>query len=468
MLNGDNVIGNRDSVGLFSRRQMLGRLGAGMGMLGLAGVAQDAVATPIVTGKPHFAPKAKHVIQLFMPGGPSHVDTFDYKPDIAKYAGKRPKEVDLKTLRNTKGGLLKPFWGFKQHGQSGKWVADVFPKTAGMVDEICFVHSMHTDIPEHAGGILMMNIGHVQPVRPSLGAWMLYGLGTENKDLPGFLCLCPGRGPRCGKANWGNSFLPNAYSGTRVDLNGMTPQKAMRDLRNSGLTRGAQREQADLIEELNRQHLARRGEDAQLEAGIASMELAFRMQTAVPDAFDLKDESKETTEMYGKETFARGCLLARRLVERGVRMVQVSGGNDIAWDHHDNILKVRDGARQTDQGIAALLTDLKRRGLLDETLVIWGGEFGRAPTAEKTKGRDHNHYGFTVWMAGGGVKPGFTYGATDRFGCRAVENRTHVHDLHATILHLMGLDHKKLTYRYSGRDYRLTDVHGKVMHGIIA
>ncbi len=470
-LHASQLIGNPASTGLYSRRDMLGRLGAGMGTLGLAGVLNDAGARSASAAEPagpHFAPRAKRIIQLFMPGGPSHVDTFDYKPDIAKFAGQRPQEVDYKSLRNTKGGLLKSPYSFKQYGQCGKWVSEIFPRTAEMVDEICFLHSVHTDIPEHAGGILMMNVGHLQPVRPSMGSWLLYGLGSDNKDLPGFVALCPGDGPRGGKANWGSSFLPSEYAGVKVNLNGLTPTTVMGDLRNEGISRTAQREQTDLITQLNRLHLEGRRQDAGLEAGITTMELAFRMQMAVPDAFDLKDETPQTLAMYGNQNFGKGCLLARRLVERGVRMVQVSGGNDIAWDHHGDAGATRGTAARTDPGIGALLRDLKQRGMLQDTLVMWGGEFGRAPTAEGTKGRDHNHYGFTVWLAGGGVKGGYSYGETDRFGLRAVKDPLHVHDLHATILHLMGVNHERLTYRHSGLDMRLTGVTGTVIKDILA
>jgi|TARA_B100001971_G_scaffold46352_1_gene41346 hypothetical protein len=468
-MNANDIIGNPHTAGMFSRRDMLQRLGAGFGTLGLAGLVPSLRAGgDSGPPKPHFAPRAKRIIQLFMPGGPSHVDTFDHKPDINRHAGKRPKEVDLKSLRNTKGGLQPSPFKFAPHGQTGKYVSEVFPHTAKMVDEICFIHSMHTDIPEHAGGILMMNIGHVQPVRPSVGSWMLYGLGTENNNLPGFVSLSALGTARGGKANWGNCFLPSTYAGCKVDIGGMKPERAMADLRNSTLSVKAQREQADLITRLNQLHLERRVQDSQLEAGIASMELAFRMQSAVPEAFDIKAETESTRKLYGDNNFSKGCLLARRLAERGVRYIQVAGGNDIAWDTHGNTHDIRNLARNVDQGIAGLLRDLKARGMLDETLVIWTGEFGRAPTSEGAKGRDHNHYGFTTWLAGGGVKAGYTYGATDRFGMRAVENRTHVHDLHATMLHLMGLDHEKLTYRHSGRDFRLTDVHGTVMQDIIA
>ena len=469
---------HRNPLPPLNRREMLSRIGAGFGTLGLAGLlAPEAeaaqAASPLAPKAPHFASKAKHVIQLFMPGGPSHVDTFDHKPQIAKYQGQRPDIVNRKTLRNTKNGLFPSPFGFKQYGNSGKWVSDIFPHTAQHVDDICFIHSMHTDIPEHAGAMLMMNLGHLQPSRPSMGSWLTYGLGTENQDLPGFIAMSPRAQPRGKLANWGNSFLPGAYAGTYVNIASMSKERIIHDLKNKWLPRATHRQQADLLTRLNQIDLERQKSDQQLEASIQAMEMAFRMQFAVPDVFDTSQESKTTLEMYGDSEYAKGCLLARRLVERGVRTVQLShsiDGYDIAWDtgHGDIVGGHKRLADACDQGIAALIKDLKQRGLFDSTLVIWGGEFGRAPTSEGQKGRDHDHYGFTVWMAGGGVKPGFSYGATDEFGCTAVENRVHVHDLHATILHLMGLDHEKLTYRYSGRDFRLTDVHGKVVHDIIA
>jgi hypothetical protein len=459
------------------RREALARIGAGFGAIGLAGMgeawAAPAAAGPLAVKPTHFAPKAKHVIQLFMPGGPSQVDTFDHKPDLRRYAGQRPSLVDRKTLRNTRNGLMPSPFGFRRYGQSGKWVSDIFPHTAGCVDDIAFIHSMHTDIPEHAGAIMMTNVGHLQPNRPSLGAWLCYGLGTENRDLPGFVAMSPRAQPRCKLANWGNSFLPGAYAGTYVNIAEMKPDAVIPNLRNAGHDRSEQRDQADLLARLNRHYLAKRGPDQHVEAGIEAMEMAFRMQFSVPDVFDVSREPQHVKDLYGDSEFAKGCLIARRLVERGVRCVQLShsiSGYDIAWDTgHDDIAGGhRDLAVACDQGIAALIHDLKQHGLFDETLIVWGGEFGRAPTSEGAKGRDHDHYGYTVWLAGGGVKGGVSYGATDQFGCTAVENRVHVHDLHATILHLMGLDHEHLTYRYSGRDYRLTDVSGRVVKDIIA
>jgi hypothetical protein len=475
----EDAMFHRDPLPPIDRRQMLNRIGAGFGTLGLASLlADESVArtkspSPLAPKLSHFAPKAKHAIQLFMPGGPSQVDTFDYKPEIAKHRGQRPQLVDKKSLRNTKNGLFPSPFGFQQYGQCGKWVSDLFPHVAQHVDDISFIHSMHTNIPEHAGAMLMMNLGHLQPSRPSMGSWLVYGLGTENQNLPGFVAMSPRAQPRGKLANWGNSFLPGAYAGTYVNIASMKPDQILRDLKNEWLPRAAQRRQADLLTRLNQLDLERQQSDQQLEASIQAMEMAFRMQFAVPDAFDVNRETSATLAMYGNSEYAKGCLLARRLVERGVRMVQLSqsiDGSDIAWDtgHNDIAGGHKRLADACDRGIAALLQDLKQRGLFDDTLVVWGGEFGRAPTSEGQKGRDHDHYGFTVWMAGGGVKGGTSYGATDQFGLTAVENRVHVHDLHATILHLMGLDHEKLTYRYSGRDFRLTDVHGQVVSEIIA
>ncbi len=477
---------HRNPLAPLSRREMLHRIGSGFGTLGLAGVvaemgglhstasaAPSSAVPPLAPKVPHFAPKAKHVIQLFMPGGPSQVDTFDYKPDLRKYEGQRPAIVDRKSLRNTKMGLFPSPFGFKQYGECGKWVSDIFPHVGECVDDLCFIHSMHTDIPEHAGAILMMNVGHLQPSRPSMGSWLVYGLGSENQDLPGFVAMSPRAQPRGKLANWGNSFLPGAYTGTYINIHQMETGDILRDLEHRWLPRAEQQRQVELLTRLNQLDLQRQQQDQQLEGSIQAMEMAFRMQFAAPEAFDLSQETEATLSLYGDSEYAKGCLLARRLVERGVRMVQVSHSideYDIAWDtgHKDIAGGHKALADACDRGIAALIKDLKQRGLLDETLVIWGGEFGRAPTSEGKEGRDHDHYGFTVWMAGGGVKRGFSHGATDQFGLAAVENPVHVHDLHATVLRLMGLDHEKLTYRYSGRDFRLTDVHGKVIHDIIA
>ncbi len=469
----------RRAASQISRRDFLNRLGAGMGAIGLASVLNPVRAlgatpsSPLIPKLPHFAPKAKRVIQLFMPGGPSQVDTFDYKPMLAKHAGERPELVDRKSLRNTKNGLMPSPFGFQQYGQTGKWVSDIFQNVGQCADDISFIHSMHTDIPEHAGAMMMMNVGALQPNRPSLGSWLVYGLGTENQDLPGFVAMSPRAHPRGTLANWGNAFLPGAYAGSYVNIAEMKPDAVMRDLKNSRLPTAEQRRQVDLVTQLNQMHLAKLERDQDLEAGIAAMEMAFRMQFSVPDVFDISKETQATRDLYGDSEFAKGCLISRRLIEHGVRVVQLSlsiDGYDIAWDTgHDDIVGGHARlAKACDQGIAALIKDLKARGLFEDTLIVWGGEFGRAPTSEGAKGRDHDHYGYTTWLAGGGVKAGFSYGATDEFGCSAVENRVHVHDLHATILHLMGLNHEKLTYRYSGRDYRLTDVSGNVVRDVLA
>jgi len=460
----------------FTRREMLQRVGTGFGSLGLAAMLADeqllgspseAERSPLAVKSPHFEPRAKRVIHLFMNGGPSQVDTFDPKPALEKYDGQRPPNADLKTERKT-GGLMKSPFKFQKHGQSGIEVSEIFPHIASCVDDLCVIRSMHTNIPNHEPSLLMMNSGETQPTRPSLGSWLLYGLGAENQNLPGFVVLCPGK-PVVGPQLWSNSFLPGIFQGTHINNARLNPQEVIRDINNSLLGRSAQRQQMDLMQQMNELHLqSRGGHDANLDARIQSMEMAFRMQFVAQEVFDLDRETKTTREAYGKGEFADACLTARRLVERGVRMVQIYYGNGQPWDDHGDIAAHAGKAQQSDQPVAALLKDLKARGLLEDTLVVWGGEFGRTPVSEGAKGRDHNNHGFTVWLAGGGVKGGMVYGATDEFGFAAVENRTHVHDLHATILHLMGIDHERLTYRYSGRDFRLTDVSGVVAKDILA
>ena len=461
-----------------SRREMLHRFGTGLGALGLAGlVANNSVfaspgpgavsSNPLSAKPPMFAPKAKRIIHLFMNGGPSQVDTFDPKPMLTKYDGQRPPAADLKTERKT-GGLMKSPFRFDKHGQSGIEISELFPHLSRRADDLCVIRSMHTNIPNHEPSLLMMTSGETQPTRPSMGSWLLYGLGTENENLPGFVVLCPGK-PVVGPALWGNRYLPGIYQGAQINNSKMDPRTVIRDINNSAITSEAQREQLDLLKAMNELHLAERGgRDNPLESRIQSMEMAFRMQTEAQDVFALNRETQATRDAYGKGQFADGCLAARRLVERGVRMVQVFYGDGQPWDDHDNIASHADKAKAVDQPIAALIDDLKARGLFEDTLILWGGEFGRTPVSEGAKGRDHNNHGFSVWLAGGGVRGGMTYGATDEFGFAAVENKVHVHDLHATILHLMGIDHEKLTYRYSGRDFRLTDVHGRVVHDIIA
>jgi hypothetical protein len=412
------------------------------------------------------------VIYLFMNGGPSHVDTFDPKPALKKHEGEVPTSD---TGRKKKGGYVPSPFQFSAHGESGLVMSELFPNLARLADDLCVVRSMHTDVPNHEPGLLLMNCGHQQPVRPSMGAWISYGLGTENQNLPAFVVLATRR-PVVGPALWSNSFLPAAYQGMSVDTTEMQVQKLVANLNHPQLSRREQRQQLDLLAELNKLHLAQRPGDTALEAQIRAMETAFHMQAEAAEAFDLSREPAALREAYGQTNFGQSCLLARRLCEHGVRFVEVmylGKENNQPWDTHSNN---DDGHRRlckdADQATAALLTDLKQRGLLEDTLVIWGGEFGRTPYAElqeKAKpGRDHHHTGFSMLLAGGGVKGGLMYGATVELGMHAVENRVHVHDLHATILYLLGLDHLRLTYHYSGRDFRLTDVAGRVVHDLLA
>jgi hypothetical protein len=461
-----------------SRRELLARVGTGLGGLGLAALLAAEGETsaaappgarsrnPLAPKRPHFAARAKRVIHLFMNGGPSQVDTFDPKPALAKYNGKRPPSASKKTERRTGGLMMSPF-KFQRCGKSGLEVSDIFPELGKCADHLCVVRSMHTNVPNHEPSLLMMTCGEQQPIRPSMGSWLLYGLGSVNQNLPGFVVLCPGK-PVVGPQLWSNSFLPGIYQGTHINNSRIDPRSVIPNLNNGLLTAKAQREQMDLMRKLNELHLAKRAGDNPLEARIASLEMAFRMQTEASEAFDLGRETKATRELYGTGPFADGCLLARRLVERGVRMVQLFTGAGQPWDDHGNIKEHANKAKQVDRPIAALLKDLHARGLMDETLVLWGGEFGRTPSSEGASGRDHNNHGFCVWLAGGGVKGGLAYGATDEFGFAAVEKKVHVHDLHATILHLLGLVHEKMTYRYGGRDFRLTDVHGKVVRDVLA
>ena len=462
-----------------TRREMLSRAGTGLGTLGLASVLSDAgllaaapaaIApgrNPLAPKSTHFPARAKRIIHLFMNGGPSHVDTFDYKPSLEKYNGQKPPTSATKTERVTGSTLMMSPFKFARHGRCGLNVSEIFPNVAKCADDLCVINSMHTNIPNHEPSLLMMTCGDNQPIRPSMGSWLLYGLGAENQNLPGFVVFCPGK-PVVGPQLWANSFLPGIFQGAHINNSSLDPKSVIPHLHNGSLTRAAQREQLDLLKQLNEMHLAQRSGDNPLEARIQSLEMAFRMQFEAQDVFDLSKETQSTRDLYGKGQFGEACLLSRRLLERGVRMVQIFTGGGQPWDDHGDATAHAAKAKLVDQPIAALLTDLKRTGMLDDTLVLWGGEFGRTPTAQGAKGRDHHSQGFTVWLAGGGVKGGMTYGATDEFGIAAVEKRTHVHDLHATMLHLMGLDHEKLTYRYGGRDFRLTDVHGKIVHDIIA
>jgi hypothetical protein len=443
-----------------------------------------SAANPLAARLPHFAARAKRVIFLFMQGGPSHVDSFDYKPQLLARDGKAMPFDDARVIANTgKRGssqrVMRPMWEFARHGQSGRWASTLFPEIAKHADELCFIHSMQTEGVAHGPATLFLHTGSTSFVRPSVGSWVTYGLGTENDNLPGFVSIAASAG-NGGPRNYGPAFLPAVYQGTAVGkAAGAASEMVIRNLAGGagGAPPEALRRQFDLIQAVNAEQLKRRDGDAELEAVINSYELAWRMQGRAPDALDLSKESAATLAMYGigakpTDTFGRQCLMARRLAESGVRYIQVTYGDNSAnpaWDQHSNLAKHGDHARAVDRPVAALLADLKARGLLEDTLVWWGGEFGRTPYAEKNgTGRDHNPGGFTVWLAGGGVKPGFAYGATDDFGHRAVQDKVHMHDLHATVLHLLGLDHERLTYRYAGRDFRLTDVHGRVVREIIA
>jgi hypothetical protein len=471
-----------------TRRDALFQLTNGFGAIGLAGLLQAEPAS-LAPRAPHFAPKAKQVIFLFLNGGPSQVDTFDPKPSLAKYHG-QPMPGNSKTAKQERGTLMQSPFSFKQYGQSGLPVSELFAKTAAAhADDLCVIRSMHTDLPAHQQAILQMNSGRVIPGFPSWGAWTTYGLGSENRNLPGYIALCAGV-PDVGPQVWSSAFLPAAYQGTYVPADESDPEKMIQHIRDRSGSPADQRRRVDLWRKLNQMDLAARGADPQLEGRIQSMEIAYRMQSEALEAFDISKEPAAVRARYGADQtesgemhiksatrdgdFARGCLVARRLIERGVRAVQVYFGNDKPWDSHHDILVHRRLARQADQPIAALLSDLKASGLLKETLVIIGGEFGRRPWTEVAgrinvqNGRNHNNEGFTTVLAGGGVKGGLAYGATDEFGYQAVENKVHVHDLHATVLHLLGLDHTRLTYQYSGRQFRLTDTAGIVVKDILA
>jgi hypothetical protein len=451
-------------------------------MLALANLFQEeahaqagASGSPLAERPPMFPARAKRVIFLFMSGGPSHLDTFDPKPRLTLDNGKPLPFEKPKLERTRTGNLLASPFSFKRYGQSGAAVSELFPHVAQCVDDMCIVRSMVADNINHNGACLQMNTGEQAFSRPSLGSWLTYGLGTENQNLPGYIVISPSQ-PAQGAPLWASSFLPASYQGTLVnDL-----KNPIANLSNSEIPLERQRKQLDTLRQLNELHLKARQEDSQLNARIASFELAYRMQVQAPEAFDVNKETEATKKLYGldekmTETFGTQCLMARRLVERGVRMVQVyhtqtsRRSSCQLWDQHGGLKEELPlNCASTDKPIAGLLKDLKARGLLKDTLVIWGGEFGRTPTAEGTNGREHHPFGFTMWMAGGGVKPGLVYGATDEYGWHSVDNRVHVHDLHATILHLMGMDHTKLTYFYGGRNYRLTDVYGNVVKDLLA
>lgn len=455
---------------MMNRRAMLKRLGMGMGAVGLG----DLLAGQSMNGTPHFAPKAKRVIHFFLNGGPSHVDTFDPKPLLTKYDGQPLPGDVLRTERKTGTAFGSPF-RFSRYGQSGLEISELFAKTAAHADDIAVIRSMYAQVPNHEPSLMLMNCGDSVQARPSVGSWVLYGLGSENRNLPGFVTMCPGGMPIKDSENWQAGFLPGSFQGTFIDPQHRELEKLIEHIRSPHADEAMQRRQLEFLRGLNAAHRAGRELTPGLDARMDSFELAFRMQMEATDAFDLSREPESVRAMYGDHVHGRQTLMARRLLERGVRFVQLWHGSGQPWDTHDNIEgNLRRLAGEIDGPIAALMADLKQRGMFDDTLILWGGEFGRTPSVElgeggKSKlGRDHNHYGFSVWMAGAGIRGGTAYGATDEFGFRAVENRTSVHDLHATILHLLGFDHERLTYRHAGRDFRLTDVYGNVIRGILA
>jgi Protein of unknown function (DUF1501) len=471
-----------------TRRQALKTMGCGFGYMSLASLVGESLARAessgdraswMITDKP----KAKHVIFLFMNGGLSQIDSFDYKPALEKYHGQPMPGGELAHERKT-GNLMKSPFSFKKYGQSGIEVSEIFPHLGECVDDMCFVRSVYTEIPNHEPALEMMNTGANFAGRPSMGSWLTYGLGSMNKNLPGFVVLCPEVPTTVGPPLWSSAFLPPMHQGTYVSdaisKSEFDPQKLIANIHNEQFDLTQQRKEIDLVKQLDQLNMASAAggaHDTQLEGTIGAMETAFRMQTEAPDVFDVRKESAATLKMYGEGSTARGCLTAARLIEKGVRMVQVYYAKGDPWDHHFDIELHRKTGGDSDQPFAALIKDLKARGLFDETIIVAGSEFGRTPVVEvgsgfmggqTHNGRDHNPHGFTMWIAGGGFKRGFTYGTTDDFGWKAVENPVHVHDIHATILYQLGIDHTKLTYHYSGRDYRLTDLYGNVVHDLIA
>ena len=469
-----------------SRRHALKSCASGFGYLAFAGLAHQAAAREaastgrgVTTQETHFPARAKRVIFLCMNGGPSHVDLFDYKPALNSQSG------DATTIGRNRGGarLLGSPFKFAQHGESGLWFSEVFPHLAGLADDLCMIHSMHTDLPNHSQAFAQMHTGSFQFVRPSVGAWTLYGLGSENQNLPGFITVNP-PSDNGGARNYGSGFLPAICQGTRIGGNQISafyaallgkdqePGPPLKNVTNQFLSKGLQRKQLDLIRSLNQRKLDRDVHHPEIEGAIESFELAFRMQDEVPQVLDIRSETESTLKLYGvgsglpTDRFARQCILARRLAEAGVRFIEITAPSK--WDHHFRLKEeLAKSGSETDQPVAALLADLKQRGMLQDTLVVWAGEFGRTPYAQSGSGRDHNNKGYTLWMAGGGIKGGMAYGATDEHGYKAVENPVHIHDWHATMLHLLGLDHERLTFNYAGRDFRLTDVHGNVQRALL-
>ena len=475
----------------FSRRRLLQNMPSGFAFLAFASLAQRAAAresagsSSSLSSKPtHFPARAKRVIFLCMNGGPSHIDLFDPKPMLGKHSGASASTKATKSVLKNPANLMASPFAFRQHGESGQWISELFPHIAKQADKLCVIRSMHTDLPNHSQAFLQMHTGSFQFSRPSLGAWTVYGLGSENENLPGFITLNP-PSENGGARNYGNAFLPAAYQATKIGTQQIPefyrkllgvdaePGPPLKNIRNDRISRDTQRRQLDLIRDFNSHKLNKDAFHPELEGAIESFEVAFRMQDQVPSVMDLSRESKATLEQYGigsgkpTDGFGRQCLLARRLSEAGVRFIELTA--PVSWDHHFGLASVLPSACEaTDQPIAALLGDLQQRNMLDDTLVIWAGEFGRTPYAQSGTGRDHNNKGYTIWMAGGGTKPGWSHGATDELGYQAVENPVHIHDWHATILHLLGFDHKRLTFNYAGRDFRLTDVYGNVVKDVLA
>lgn len=462
-----------------TRRQLLKSMTCGFGHLALTGLLAESAradVNPLAPKSPHLPPRAKRVIFVFMQGGPSHVDTFDYKPRLAAEDGKRVEFKVARTRKVTPQPVLASPWKFKQYGECGQWVSELFPHMARYVDDLCIIRSMHTEGVAHGPATLFLHTGATNLIRPSVGSWITYGLGTENQNLPGFVTINPPP-TKGGPRNYSNAFLPPVYQGTAIGRALQPAAKAkIRHITNEYFSLSQQKQQFDLLQAINRTQASQYAPDKELDAVIESFELAFRMQMNAPQVMDLSRESAATLKLYGigegpTDDFGRQCLLARRLAEAGVRYIQINYADNSStprWDQHSKLLRHEEHALATDKPVAGLLHDLKARGLLEDTLVWWGGEFGRTPYGQGRDGRDHNPNGFTVWLAGANVRPGLAYGETDEYGFNAVHNKVHMHDLHATILHLLGLDHERLTYRYAGRDFRLTDVHGKVVHDILS
>lgn len=484
----ERLMENHNTPSVLTRRSLLQQSGCGIGSLALTGLVNSSVHagpaprrvanSPLANRQPHFPARIKRVIHLFMNGGPSQFDTFYPKPKVQELSGQALPESIKKQLQLTQRKRVGTLYGspfrFRRHGESGLEISELYPHVAKHADELCVIRSMQGEIANHTPGLLLTNCGHATLARPSIGSWLLYGLGNESDELPGYVVLCPKGLPTAQSRNWTSSFLPGVFQGTHIDT-ATSSKQLIPHLTRDDIRPGQQRSQVALTQFLNRRHSALRAGDERLESRIHTMELAFRMQTAGTDVFDLEQEPDHVRKMYGDTTQGRNMLIARRLSERGVRYVQCYHGGGQPWDNHGSLVpRIKQLTKDSDQPIAALLSDLKQRGLMDETLVIWGGEMGRTPTTQSgTKdpnriGRDHHIDGYTIWLAGGGIKNGMTYGSTDDFGMSVAENKVQLHDLHATILHLMGFDHQQLTYRYSGRDFRLTDVHGSVLHDILS